>query len=104
MERSGSVFLVSHVLEPGHDLPVAVGLLDGDVRHEPVGRRSVPVLFARLDIDHVAGADLLYLTAAAGDIADAVGDVERLPLGVVMPGGAGAGGESHVGTAHSRLL
>jgi hypothetical protein len=42
----------------------------------------MPVLLARLDVGHVAGADLLYLCASiaapAGDIADVVGDVEGL--------------------------
>ena len=79
---SGAVLLVGDVVEPGHDLAVVVGLLDGDVRHEPVGGGAVPVLLVRLDVDDVAGTDLLDVAAAAGDVPDPVGDVERLALGV----------------------
>src|SRR3954468_16084639 len=93
--RRGSaagVLVVGDVVEPGHDPPVGVGLLDGDVGHEPVRGGSVPVLLAGFDVDHVAGSDLLN-AVVGGDEADAVGDVEGLALGVVVPGGAGAGRE-----------
>ena len=53
------VLLVGDVLEPGHDLAAVVGFLDGDVGHEPAGGGAVPVLLAGLDVDDVAGADLL---------------------------------------------
>ena len=79
---SGSVLLVGDVVEPGHDLAVLVGFLDGDVGHEPVGGGSVPVLLAGLDVDDVAGADLLDAPGARVATADAVGDVEGLALGV----------------------
>ena len=92
------------MLEPGDDFAVLVGFLDGDVGHEPVGGGAVPVLLAGLDVDDVAGADLLDVAAAAGDVADAVGDVERLAAGVGVPGGAGAGGEPDVGAADGGLL
>jgi hypothetical protein len=59
--RSGGVFLVGHVFEPGHDLALVVGLLYGDVGHEPAGGGTVPVLLAGLDVDDVPGADLLRL-------------------------------------------
>src|SRR3954454_19067678 len=101
---SGAVLVVGDVVEPGHDLTVLVGLLDGDVRHEPVGRGAVPVLLAGLDVDDVAGMDLLHVTTAAGDVADAVGDVQGLPAGVGVPGGPGSGGEADVGAADGRLL
>jgi hypothetical protein len=99
-----AVLLVGDVIEPGHDLTVLVGLLDRDVRHEACGGRAVPVLLARLDVDDVAGADLLRLAAAAGDVPHAVGDVERLSLGVVVPCGAGAGGEADVGATDRGLV
>src|SRR4051794_18639267 len=56
------IFSIRHVTEPCDDLAVAVGLLHGDVRHVAIGSGPVPVLFARLDIDHIAGADLLDVT------------------------------------------
>src|SRR4051794_41099714 len=101
---SGAVLLVGDVVEPGDDLAVGVGLLDGDVRHEPVGGGAVPVLLARLDVDDVTGADLLHVAASAGDVADAVGDVERLSAGMGVPGGPGAGGEPDVGAADGGLV
>src|SRR5919202_4198176 len=93
------VLLVGHVLQPGHDLSVGVGFLDGDVGHEAVGGRAVPVLLAGFDVDDVAGADLLDAAVPDGDEADAVADVEGLSLRVVVPGGAGAGGEPDVAAA-----
>src|ERR687886_1590026 len=105
---SGAVLGVGDVVEPGHDLTGVVGFLDGDVGHEPVGGGAVPVLLAGLDVDDVAGADLLDLGgavgAAAGDVADAVGDVEGLALRVVVPGSAGARGEPDVCAADSGLV
>ena len=81
--RSGGVLLVGHVLEPGHNFAVVVCLLDGDVSHEPARRGTVPVFLAGLDVDHIPGPDLMRLAAAAGDVPDAVGDVEGLPVRVV---------------------
>lgn len=82
----GGVLLVGDVLEPGHDLAVVVGFLGGDVRHNrpavaPCQCSSPGSMWATSP-----GADLVRLTAASGDVPDAVGDVERLALGVVMPG------------------
>ena len=91
-----AVLLVGDVLEPGHDLSVVVGFLDGDVGHEAVRGRAVPVLLAGFDVDDVAGADLLDAAVPGRDEADAVGDVQGLTLRVVMPGGARAGGEPDV--------
>ena len=68
------------VVEPGDDLAVLVGLLDGDVGHEAVGGGAVPVLLAGFDVDDVAGADLLD-GRRGGRQADAVGDVQGLALG-----------------------
>src|SRR3954452_20843975 len=98
-EGLGAVLLVGDVVEPGDDLTVLVCLLHRDVCHVPVGGRAVPVLLARLDVDDVARADLLDPVASGRDEADAVGDVEGLALGVVVPGGAGSRGEPDVGAA-----
>jgi hypothetical protein len=92
------------MLEPGHDLALVVRFLDGDVGHEPAGRGAVPVLLAGLDVDDIPGPDLLRLAAAAGDVPDAVGDVEGLALGVVVPRGARAGCEPDVGAADRGLV
>jgi len=91
------------VIEPGDDLSVVVGFMDSDVGHEPVGCGAVSVLLARFDAGHVAGAHLLGGATSAGDVADAVGDVQRLAAGVGVPGGAGAGGEADVGAADGGL-
>lgn len=77
------------MVEPGDDLAVVVGFLHRDVGHEAVWRSPVPVLFAWLDVDDVAGPDLLDAPGTGRDETDSVRDVERLTLGVV-PGGAGA--------------
>src|SRR4051794_27923965 len=96
---SGSVLVVGDVVEPGDDLAVLVGFLHGNVSHEPGGGGSVPVLLAGLDVDHVARTDLLDPAATSCDESDAVCDVQRLTLRVVVPGGAGTGREPHVGAA-----
>src|SRR6478752_1437334 len=101
---AGGVLLVGDVLAPGHHHAVLVGLLDGDVGHEPIGGGAVPVLLVRLDEHDVARADLLHGAAAAADIADAVGDVQRLAPRVGVPRGPGARGEAHVGAADAALL
>jgi|SRR3954468_15956032 hypothetical protein len=96
MLSSRAVLLVGEVIEPGHDLSVRIGLHDRDVRHVAVGVCAVPVLLAGLDIDDVPGADLLDAAISCRDEADAVGDLEGLALGAVVPGGARAGGEPDV--------
>src|SRR4051794_39186485 len=58
------VLLVGDVLEPGDDLPLSIGFLHGDVSHEAVGSRAVPVHFVRLDVNDVTRPDLLDLTIA----------------------------------------
>jgi len=55
---SPRVLLIRDVLEPGHHVSASVSFLDRDMCHETVGRRAVPVLLTRLDVDDVAGADL----------------------------------------------
>lgn len=91
-----SVLGVGDVVEPADNLAVVVGFLHRYVGHESVGGRAVPVVLAGLDVDDVAGADLLWLATSSADQPDAVGDVEGLTLRMVMPGGAGARSEPDV--------
>ncbi len=63
----------------------------GDVGHEVVGGGAVPVPLAGRGVDGVARADLGDLAAAGLDQAAAFGDMQRLPYGVRVPRGAGAG-------------
>ena len=71
-------------------LPLVVGLLHRDVRHEPRRGGAVPVLLARLEEDAVSGPDHLDRAAAPLAEADAFGDPDRLAVWVRVPGGAGA--------------
>jgi hypothetical protein len=57
------------VLAPDDDAPLIVGLLHGDVGHEPGGGGAVPVVFVWLEEDAVAGAD--HLDRAAAPLAQA---------------------------------
>ncbi len=70
-----------------------VGLLHRDVGHEPGWGGAVPVVFAGLEEDAVAGTDDLDRRAFALAEANAVGDPDCLAARVGVPGGAGAGGE-----------
>src|SRR4051812_9706231 len=75
------VLLVADLFQPvdGFALP---RLVDGDVLHGGFRRRAVPVLFARLEPDHVAGPDLLDRPALPLREAAAKGDDRRLPEGM----------------------
>jgi hypothetical protein len=55
--RSPGVLLVGDLLHPLDDLPVQV-LLDREVCHGLLGRRTTPVLIPRRNPHHVAGPDL----------------------------------------------
>src|SRR3954470_4315023 len=68
------VLLVRDVLAPRHRAPGLVVLLHGDVDHEAVGRRAVPVVLARLEEDAIAGPDLLDRPTLALAEADALRD------------------------------
>ena len=72
---------------------IVVGLVEGEVDHEPVRRGAVPVVLAGLEVDAVAGADDLDRAAAALAEADALGDVDGLTERMRVPGGTRAGGE-----------
>lgn len=55
-----------------------VDLVQREMDHEPGGGGAVPVLFVRLDVDAVAGADQLDRAAAALDQSDSLDDEEAL--------------------------
>ena len=76
---------------PGGGVAGVVGLLDRDVDHEAVWGGAVPVVLAGLEEHTVAGADDLDGAAFALAEADPLGDVDRLPERVGVPGGARAG-------------
>src|SRR3954465_14186091 len=88
-----AVLLVGDVPPPRHRAAGLVVLLHGDVHHEPVGRRAVPVVLARLENDAVAGPDLGDGAALALAAPDALGDENRLAVRMGVPCGARAGGE-----------
>src|SRR4051812_30836240 len=92
---SGGVLLVGDVLAPGDRTSALVVLLHGDVDHEAVGGGAVPVVLAGLEEDAVTGPDDLDGASFALAAADALGDEDRLAVGVGVPGGAGAGREVH---------
>src|SRR5215218_9735681 len=82
-----------HMLTPGHRTAGVVYLLHCEVGHEAVRCGAVPVVLFWLEIDAVAGTD--YFDRAALTLAepDALGDEDRLPEWMGVPGGASAGGE-----------
>ena len=81
--RAGVVLLVGHVLAPRDRTAGVVVLLHGDVDHEAIGRRAVPVVLAGLEEDAVSRVDLLDGAALALAEADALGYPDRLPCGCV---------------------
>ena len=74
---------------------VVTRLLEGEVGHERSRAGTVPVPLPGLGDDGVAGADLLHRPAAGLDPPGPLEDVEDLPAGVLVPGGARPGGEVH---------
>src|SRR5690242_4462263 len=84
---------VADVLAPGGVVALLVDVEHREVGHEAVGCRAVPVLLSRLEEDAVARADLLDRSATALSPADALDHVDGLPVGMGVPGGAGAGCE-----------
>jgi hypothetical protein len=70
--------------------------------HEAVGRRAVPVVLAGFEEDAVARADGLDLPALAPAAAHTLGDEDRLPVRVGVPGGARARGEVDEGGGERR--
>src|SRR4029453_9722439 len=74
----GAVLLVGDVLAPRDRAAGLVVLLHGDVGHEAVRGRAVPVVLAGLEEDAVAGPDELDRAAFALAEAEALGDEDRL--------------------------
>ena len=83
--RRGVVLLVGDVLAPSGVVAGVVDLEHRDVGHEAVGCSPVPVLFAGLEEDAVAGTDRLDRSAAALSATDALDDVDRLAVRVGVP-------------------
>src|SRR5437660_122352 len=84
--------------------PGVVDLEHRDVGHEAVGCSAVPVLFAGLEEDAVAGTDHLDRSAAALSATDALDDVDRLAVRVGVPCGARAGGEVNAACTQARAV
>src|SRR3954447_9942806 len=91
----GGVLRVGDGGQPVHDVVVGVGLVDGQVDHEPVRCGAVPVLLVGLEQHAVAGTDDLDRATAALAQADALGDEDGLAQRVAVPVGARAGHEVH---------
>src|SRR5262249_33775954 len=98
---SGAIVGVADMFQPVDGLAV-LDLLDSDVGHRGVGRRAVPVFFARRDPDDVAGANLLDRAAVTPNAAEAGDDDQRLPERMGVPGGAGARLEGHLRALYPR--
>src|SRR3954447_9310799 len=96
------VLLFGDVLAPGDWAAGVVVLLHGDVDHEAAGRGAVPVVLAWLEEDAVGRPQLLDRSALALAASHALGDEDRLPVGVGVPGGTRAGGEVHGGGGEGR--
>lgn len=90
-----SVLLVRDVLTPGNGAAGIVRLLHREVGHEAVRRGTVPVLLTRLEEDPLAGRDLLDRPSPPLATADALHDVDRLPMRMCMPGRPRTGRDVH---------
>ena len=94
----GVVLLVGHVLSPlGFGAVLALGqtVPNGEVSHEMVRRRPVPVPLRWRAPGSVARPDQQDRAAAGLCETYTLGDVQGLAVGVAVPGGPGAGGEVH---------
>jgi hypothetical protein len=85
--RRRRVLLVGDVLAPSDRAASVVARLHGDVHHEAAGRGAVPVVLARLEEHAVTGSDGVDRPALTLAQADALGDEDRLAVGVRVPGG-----------------
>src|SRR3954467_1128605 len=79
------VFVVADVAAPDDGAAGVVVLLHGDVDHEAVGRRAVPVVLAGLEEDAVAGPDDLDRAAFALTEAGTLGDIDGLAVRMGVP-------------------
>jgi hypothetical protein len=62
--QSSAVLIVGDLFQPFDDFAVEL-FQNGDVRHSRGRRRSVPVLLAGREPDHITGPDLLHRSAFA---------------------------------------
>src|SRR3954462_5783562 len=81
----GAVLLVADVLAPRDGAARLVVLLHGDVGHEAVGGGAVPVVLTGLEEDPVTRPELLDRPAVALAEPDALGDEDRLTVGMGVP-------------------
>ena len=99
----GAVLRVGDVVAPSGGVALVVNVDDRDVGHEAVRRGAVPVLLLGLEEDAVARPDDLDRLAAALAQAHALGDEDRLAVGVGVPRGPGARSEVDAARLHAVL-
>src|SRR5439155_24928980 len=96
--RSGvafsTVLLIGDVCAPGGGFSVFGDLNQRQVGHESLRRGAVPVILAGFEDDAAARADLFHRGTATLHATDALRDVDGLTVGMRVPGGARAGGET----------
>src|SRR5438128_5136362 len=100
--RRVRVFVVADRTAPVGGVALIVDLEHGDVGHQALGVRAVPMLFAGLEEDAVAWADQLDRPAAALAYADTLEYPDRLTVRMRVPGGTGTGREVDAARAHPR--
>src|SRR5919202_619240 len=84
--RGCGVFVVGHVASPYDGAAAVIGFLHGHVRHEPVGRRPVPVVLTGLEVHAVAGADLAECVGGwAPGLSVLITTSTRRRLGAISP-------------------
>src|SRR4051794_17061771 len=91
-----AVFLVGDLLAPlglRAVLALSQAVPHGEVGHEAVGGGAVPVPLPRRAPNRATGIDAHDVRAPRLRQADALGDMQRLAVGVPVPGGAGPGRE-----------
>jgi hypothetical protein len=100
---SPSWALLALVLGVGHVRPpMGYALGEGQVRHEVMGRRAVPVFLAVGREDDIAGIKCDDVLPAHLDQAMGFGDVQSLPAIMGMPGAARSGCEADRGDVQLR--
>src|SRR3977135_4019518 len=92
------------MVAPRGVVPLVVHLEHRDVSHEARRRSAVPVVLAGLEEYTVARADYLDRATATLRQADALGDEDRLTVGVGVPCGSRAGREVDAARAQPRRI
>ena len=80
-----AILVVADVCAPGRADPLVADLDQRQVGHEAVAAGAMPMLLTWREEDAVAGADHLDWPAAPLYETDALGDVDRLAVGMGMP-------------------